>query len=189
MDEQERFDALEDILCAIEDGVKSEQDGFVVDCDEKAAWAGRKILKAEDRIARHKAEAARYKAKIDQWYERVIADDLRSVDYLRSILRPWVERAVLSLHKGKTVHLPGVSLALRYRPDTVAVLDENEALAYCERYFSDAVEVKKSLNKGLLKKSLADGMVIPGLALASGEEEMYLKSDETPNTVKKHHAA
>ncbi len=68
--EQQDLDELEAILFRIEGTVLPVTSGFRIDTTDKAAWAGRKIIEAEDRIERQRAIANEYKRRIDEWFSR-----------------------------------------------------------------------------------------------------------------------
>lgn len=175
---------IEDIICSIADARVDAKSGFVVDTDEKALWAGRKVLQAELRIAQKTEMRKRFTALIDQWFLKATKEDAASIDFLKGLLKPYVVSALLATPRKRTIHLPGLSVSLRKLPDKAEVEDEKIAISFCEMHFKDAVEVKKSLSKTMLKQELLAGKVIPGVRLSEGADELYL-SDNTRRVVGK----
>lgn len=156
----------------------ADSEHFTIDSPEKAAWAGRKIIDAEDRINKLKDQAKIYKAQIDTWYEKAIREDLDSIEYLRYMIRPYVEDEVSHMHKSKTLHLPGIAVQLRKKPDRIDVVDQETAISFCEMNHPDAVVIKKEVSKSYLKQLLAKGELIPGCDLIPGSQELYFKDEE-----------
>ncbi|NCN05101.1 MAG: hypothetical protein GW949_05675 [Spirochaetales bacterium] len=171
----EQMPQLSDLLI---EKTPTESEHFTIDSPEKAAWAGRRIIDAEDRISKLKERTQIYKAQIDKWYEKAIREDLDSIEYLRYMIRPYVEEEVSHQHKSKTLHLPGISVQLRKKPDRIDVVDTETAISFCEMNHPDAVVVKKEVSKSYLKQLLSKGELIPGCDLIPGTQELYFKDEE-----------
>jgi len=180
MNEQERhdLDELEAILFRIEGSIMPATTGFRIDTADKASWAGRKIVEAEERIACQKATADEYKRRIDEWFERTIREDIASIDYLREMVKPFAISEIRSLKKGKTLKYFGVSISMRKLPDKAEIDDEEAVIAYCERHLPQAIETKKAIVRTYLKKALSEGYEIPGAELIPGTEELYISGEK-----------
>lgn len=180
MNEQERqdLDELEAILFRIEGTTLPVTSGFRIDSADKAAWAGRKIVEAEERIDYQKTVAEEYKRRIDEWFERTIREDRASIEYLREMLKPFVIAEIRGLKKGKTLKYFGVSLSMRKLPDKADIEDEEAAISYCEDHLPGVVETRKTLSKSGLKKALAEGYEIPGVETVPGTEELYISGEK-----------
>lgn len=151
---------------------------FVIDSPEKAAWAARKILDAESRIEQYSNNAKQYKKQIDSWFTKAVQDEIESIEYLRAIVRPFIEEEVSKQSKSKTVHYPGLSIQLRKKPDRIDITDKDIALSFCEANHTKAVIIKKELSKAYLKNLLTKkGEVIPGTTMIPGEAELYFKDE------------
>lgn len=187
--EQQDLDELEAILFRIEGTVLPVTSGFQIDTPDKAAWAGRKIVEAENRIEKQRAIADEYKRRIDEWFIRSTKDDSNTIDYLRGIVKPFAVTEIRSLKKGKTLKYFGVSFSMRKHPDKTDVYDEEKAILYCEKHHPEVVEVKKSLSRSALKKTLAEGYDIPGVDLLKGSEELYITGEAEQIAQKTEHAA
>lgn len=169
---------LERILFNIGSAESVSTPGFTIDSPDKAAWAARKIVQAETRIAQQSRMAEEYRKRIESWYESTIKSDLASIDYLKGLLKPYTIEAVREMRKGKTLRFPGIAISLRKLPDRLEIVDEQLALRYCEKHVEAAVETKKTLIRSELRKVLTNGAIIPGADIVPGGEELYV-SDET----------
>lgn len=179
MKEQEESDRdeLERILFNIGQTELPAARGFSIDSPDKAAWAARKILQAEARIAKQSSLADEYRRRIESWYVETCKRDLESIDYLKGILKSYTEHVITDGRKGKTLRFPGIALSLRKLPDRLEVSDETLALRYCEKMLRVAVETKKSLIRSEVKKALAEGLVIPGVDIMPGSNELYVTDE------------
>ena len=180
MNETQEHDELEDILYAISNRpIPENSTQFTIDTIEMAAWAGRKILKAEKQIEELEGLRKTYTDAIDTWFSKAAKPHLDSWNYLRIILRPYVETEVRKQRKSKTLQLPGIAISLRKSPDRAVIQDEGKALSYCEKHLPKAIEIKKSLSKAILKETIISGGSVPGVDLETGMEELYFKGDSS----------
>lgn len=166
---------LEEILSPESNETK---EPFVIDSPEKTAWAARKIIDAESRIEQYSDHAKQYKKQIDSWFSRAVQDEIESIEYLRSLVRPFIEEEVSKQSKSKTVRYPGLSIQLRKKPDRIDITDKAIALSFCEANHTEAVIIKKELSKTYLKDLLnRQGEIIPGTTMVPGETELYFKDE------------
>lgn len=186
MDEQETStrEDLERILFNIGQTEPTAAMGFSIDLPDKAAWAARKILQAEERIGRNTQMADEYRNRIEAWYAQTTKHDLESISFLKGLLKPYAERAIADSRKGKTLRFPGIIVSLRKLPDRLEVTDESLALRYCEKSHKEAVETKKSLIRSEVKKFLTEGGVIPGVDIIPGSEEIYVSDEAEKQSAK-----
>lgn len=166
--------SLEDLLVT---GQEIESEHFTVDNPEKATWTARKIKASQERIEQRKDLAKSYKAQIDAWFRKAVQEDEESIDYLKQILKPYVEQEISMQRKSKTLRLPGISVQLRKKPDRIDVVESETAISFCEANHPEAVIVKKEISKSYLKQLLAKGEIIPGCDLMLGDEEIYIKEE------------
>jgi phage host-nuclease inhibitor protein Gam len=154
-----------------------DRESFQVDTEEKAAWAASKFLAAANRIEERFRLADHYKAKIDDWLARANKEDEDSVDFMRMVLRPWVTAAVAAKSRSKTLKVLGARLSLRKNPDKVEITDQELALSFCEANLPEAVVVKRDVSKATLRQAIDGGLVVPGVELLPGAEELVIKED------------
>jgi len=148
---------------------------FKIDSMDKASWAASKVLEAQARIDQRSELARSYKARIDAWLDSSNQADLESVNFLTSLLRPYVETAIAQQHRSRSLLLVSATVSLRKLPDRLDITDPTAALAYCEVEHPEAVIVKKELARTVLKKLVLDGTAIPGVAMELGADELYVK--------------
>ena len=165
---------LEDLLVPEQE---EHSEPFTIDSPERAAWASHKIIYAQDHITQLKEQAASYKAQIDAWFQKAVKEDEETIDYLKSLIHPYVEAEISKQNKSKTLHLPGISIQLRKKPDRIDVVDRDAAVSFCEMNHPDAVIIKKDVSKSYLKVLLSKGEIIPGCDIALGENEIYFKNE------------
>ena len=155
-----------------------DKEPFIVDNPEKAAWTARKILDAEARITQYTDQAKQYKKQIDSWFNRAVQEEIESVNYLKALIRPYVEQEVSKQSKSKTIRYPGLNIQLRKKPDRIDITDKDIAMSFCEANHTDAVIIKKELSKTYLKDLLTKkGEIIPGTTMVLGETELYFKDE------------
>jgi len=105
-------------------------EGWVVDTEERAAWAADVILSHEERIER-----------IERQHLKVMLRAQREFDRARAFFVPQL-RAWAAAHppaKGKTIHLTTGSLAFRTKPGGVRVEDEAACLEWAEDHLPEAI--------------------------------------------------
>jgi phage host-nuclease inhibitor protein Gam len=152
-------------------------DGFKI-CDEPSAtWAANKVLAAGKRIEARQRMAEQLQTRVLDWLAEANKNDLASVAFLQSSLRPWVEAEVSKLGKVRSIRLLGAKVGLRKKPDRVEIFDTQSALDFCLEHLEDAVVVKKDVSKSLLKQHLLAGAKIPGAEMVLGEDELTVTSE------------
>ena len=152
---------------------------FAVDTLDKANWAARKIIQAEERIQKRMAMAEEYKTRIEEWLAQANKEDAESVEFLSSLLRPFVENEVKA-QRSKTIRLLGVNASLRKLPEKIELTNPEMAMNFCELHHPEALIVKKELSKAELKKLFQNGELIPGVLLSGGATNLYLKPSGEP---------
>ena len=151
---------------------------FRVDDEQKAAWAGSRILAARRRIARRAHLADQYQTRILEWKTAANLPDERSVEYLLAALQPWLETVIAQDKRSRSVRLPGVKIGLRKRPDRVEISDPSVVVDFCEQHALDGVLViRKEVQKVELKRHLIEGARIPGAELVLGADELVVSED------------
>ena len=159
-----------------DDIVQENDEKFKVDTLDKANWASRKIIQAENRIEERNMLAQQYRDKIDNWLEKANKEDERSVEFMKSLLRPYLEEEI---HKKntKTIKLLGVKISLWKTPERIEIVNFNLALSFCERHYPDTIITKKDLSKSEIKKIYQMGIPVPGVIITGGAERVIVKED------------
>ncbi len=150
---------------------------FTVDSLSKASWCASRILEAQARTTQRSDLARSYKARIDSWLSDANAADIDSIDYLSSLLKPWVEAEVAKQRRSRSILLPTATAQLRKLPDRIDIVDRDAALAYCKTNHPDAVIVREDISKTAVRSLVfTEGEAIPGVEAELGHDELYIKS-------------
>jgi len=150
---------------------------FTVDSLSKASWVASRILEAQARTAQRSELARSYKARIDAWLSDANAADIDSIEYLSSLLKPWVEAEVAKQRRSRSVLLPTATAQLRKLPDRIDIVDRDAALAYCKANHPEAVVVREDISKTAVRSLIfTEGEAIPGVEAELGRDELYIKA-------------
>ena len=152
--------------------------GFLIDTQEKATWAARKILQAEGRINERSELAKSYKSRIDRWLAEANRRDEASIESLSSLLTPYLRDELAGSTKRRSIDLLGARLGFRKLPERIEVVDPEKAISYCETNHPEAVVVKKDLSRSELRRIALKGEFIPGVVLDGGTDRLYVKQAE-----------
>jgi hypothetical protein len=94
-----------------QDLLTEEQQGFIIDNDEKADWAIRKVLRLQQKNNDIKQLAELQINKIKQWQERESEGNDSSINYLTALLAPYAKSQLDG--KKKTVKMPSGNVSFR----------------------------------------------------------------------------
>ncbi len=148
---------------------------FTVDSFSKASWCASRILESQARVDQRADLAKSYIERIRSWLDSANAADIDSIDYLSSLLKPWVEAEVAKQRRSRSVLLPTGTAQLRKLPDKVEIVNLNAALAYCKENLPGIVITREDLSKTELKKAVFDGNAIPGVEAQLGRDELFIR--------------
>ena len=154
-----------------------EKKKFEVKDLQSADWCVAKTIQAEHRIQERAALVAQYKKKLNDYLDGANKDDFATIEYMQQQLEPWAEEHLRD-QKRKSVKLPHGIAGFRQGQESVAILDEEEAIEWCKANLSAAVKSVDSILKTEVKKSIEAGGAIPeGIKLKSGDRRFYVKED------------
>ncbi len=149
---------------------------FTVDSLSKASWCASHILEAQARTAQRAELARSYKARIDAWLSDANATDTDSIEYLSSLLKPWVEIEVSKQRRSRSVLLPTATAQLRKLPDRVDIVDASTALGYLKANHPEAVIVREDISKTAVRSLIfTEGEAVPGVEAELGRDELYIR--------------
>lgn len=150
---------------------------FTVDSLSKASWVAARILEAQARTAQRSDLARSYKTRIDTWLSDANATDIDSIDYLSSLLKPYIEFEVAKQRRSRSVLLPTATAQLRKLPDRVDIVDASAALGYLKANHPEAVIVREDISKSAVRSLIfTEGEAIPGIEAELGHDELYIKA-------------
>lgn len=149
---------------------------FTVDSLSKASWVASRILEAQARTAQRADLARSYKSRIDIWLSEANSADIDSIDYLSSLLKPWVEAEVAKQRRSRSVLLPTATAQLRKLPDRIDILDAPTALGYLKANHPEAVIVREDISKSAVRSLIfTEGEAVPGIEAQLGRDELYIR--------------
>jgi hypothetical protein len=153
------------------DELPMDTESFGVIDMKSADWCIAKIGEAKRRIQERNAIVAEYKRRLDARLAETNIADVRQVEFMESLLRPWAE---LEIMKGKTksLKLPCGTLGMRAGREVINVDDKAAAIEWAETWKPDAVKTTKSI----LKSKLA-GTDCPYYHMDINPHTFYVKPD------------
>jgi hypothetical protein len=172
---------------------KKEEDYFVIDNDQKANWALRKIrhLKKKknenEEFAKTEIEVIQKEIdEVNQWLETENSNLNNDIEYMEGMLRVYAEQLKTDDPKLKTHKLPFGQLQFRKQRDKWKY-DNDKLLEFAEKSLEDIIKIKKQVDKRKLKKKIkivgskavvADtGEVIEGIEIIQRGEKFKVKTD------------
>jgi len=142
------------------DNTEEERDErFVVDNDEKANWAMRRLRSIRKKQDENKAIYDSEISRLQNWLEKVNTDLNRNAEYFEAILRPYALQE--RLNDRKSIVLPHGTIKTVQGRQKVEVGDEKEFIAWAKVNDSALIRVKEEIDKKALNAlKVQDGMVI-----------------------------
>jgi hypothetical protein len=163
-----------------------EQQGFIIDSDERADWAIRRILKCQQKNDTVKQFAEMQINKIKQWQEQESEGNDRSINYLIGLLEPYAKSQLDG--KKKTVKMPSGNVSFRTKPPDYFIEGEKadgkniELLNHVRKSNPEFLKIEESVNWAEFKNTLtltSTGQIIA----ADGEILSFISAVEYPDTV------
>ncbi len=155
--------------------IATREQAFIIDTQEKATWAARRVLQAQSRKEEREHLAKTYKARIDLWLEEASKPDMDTIETLSGFLAPYLSQELYGNRRRKSIKLLGATVGFRTLPRKVDIIDAEQAIEFCETNHPAAVIIKKDLSRGELRKLAEAGTLIPGVVLDGGTERLYVK--------------
>lgn len=166
------MDQLADIL---QGDLSTEKKSFAVTDYGSGNWAVSKAMDATTEIVRLQVQAEAWHQQIGAWLAKATAEYTRSVEYMESLLRPFVTEE-LKGKKSRHVTFPAGEAGFRKSPDRLDITDEAVALMWAKANCPEAVKVTETVQKTPLKKRIeSTGEMPDGVKLVPGEERFYIK--------------
>lgn len=150
--------------------VPIQKQSFQIDTEEKASWVIGKRNALESRRTILKAQYDAMKKDID--------NDLRAWEFCFLEKLKWFVRSSLPKDKKSVKFLTGTA-GFRSSPGSLAITDEEKAMAWAEKNCPDAIVVKKSLSVSTLKEYMKKTGEVPDGTEFSGEEENFYVKEES----------
>ena len=138
-----------------EAGTSEEQRGqFIIDDDQKANWALRKIRQLQEKRKANIQLAEAEIERINTWLKEVNGDLEQSIDYFTGLLEGYHRQVLEQDPKAKTIKLPYGKLKMRaQQPEFIR--DNDKLLSWLKQSNkTDYIVVKESPDWAQLKKTL-----------------------------------
>jgi len=173
---------------------KKENNHFLIDNDQKANWALRKIRhlkqkkKENNDFANTEIEEIQKEIdEINQWLESKNDSLDNDIEYMEGLLRVYAEQLKDDDPELKTHKLPFGQLQFRKQRDKWRY-DNNKLLEFADKNLKDTIKIKKQVDKRKLKKKIrvvgskavvADtGELIEGIEVIKRGEKFKVKVKE-----------
>lgn len=130
-----------------------QDNSFVVDDENKANWALRKIKQMKDQIDNNNALAQAEIDKIEHWNNEVNKQAQESIDYFTSLLTSYALNKRAEDPKFKSLKLPNGRIGFR-KSQPKWVYDNDKVIETLEKAnLTDFIRVKKEPSKADIKKA------------------------------------
>ena len=155
--------------------ISAENEGFVVDNDQKADWAIRKLAVIRRKQAENKAIYDAEVIRITEWLSTVNTALDRDALYFEAILTPY---ALLQRSEGrKTVTLPHGTLKTTAGQSHIEFKDESKFIEWAKVNDPALLRIKTDVDKSALKVLISEegvlistqGEIIPDVQVVPGQ--------------------
>lgn len=151
------------------------REAFVVDNDEKADWAMRKLASIRRKQTDNEAIYNREVKRVAEWLEKVNTALERDAEWFESNLKPY---ALTERHNGrKSVVLPHGTIKTTAGRPRIEISNELELLAWAETSQPDLIRTKKEIDKKSLNALITEtgdvistqGEIVPSVRVTPAE--------------------
>ena len=160
-------------------------DRFVIDSEEKADWALRKIKEAENEIEKVEHFAETQIRQIENWKAKQTEKHHNSIEHFQSLLAEYLESKRKDDPKLKSITLPSGNVGFRKKPAKWIYNDEVVLKTLESENLNDFIKVEKKLDKRAIKKAFEvvggkvinaeTGQVIEGIEIQEQGESLNVR--------------
>jgi len=153
------------------------KEGFKVTNIKEADWVKVRIKSAVDRINERTALAKEYKRKIDEWLKKENEKDERNIDFLTSLLEPWVREKVAT-QKNRSINILGCRMGFRKLPPKIEFKEGYDPVEEAKKA-GIKVEIKEYVPAKNVKEYIKKTGKIPDFVnYIDDEERFYITFEE-----------
>ncbi len=134
-------------------------DTFVVDSDQLATWAMRKLAAAEEKITEANDLVAAEIDRLNRWLEQTTAKHYQDAEFFRGHLTMYA-LAQRALHDRKTIKTPYGDVKTRTGSPVVNVVDPVALMEFAKASRPELIRTKVEVNKAELNRLICDGDVL-----------------------------
>ena len=184
------LDGAPDALMGIDDAVSEQISAPVINNDDEALWAMRRLAQAQRRIEAVKAQAQVEIDRINRWIENNTISQARTVERIERLLGDYLMTVREDETDGrKKLDFPDGTVSSRVTPSKVAVDDAEAFIAWAEANGkTEWIRVKREADVSTIKKVVdyngdevidpISGTVIEGLSHTEGGISISVKVTE-----------
>lgn len=152
-----------------------EQERFRIETKDQAAWALRKLSKLQAEQEENRQVAQIEIERISSWLEEENETIKNQANFFEYLLEEYFLKLRQDDPKRKTVKLPHGALKMRKQQPRY-LYDEEQLLPWAKENLPDAVQVKETVAKNLLKKYIKEtGEVVPGVEIEERPEKFSVE--------------
>jgi hypothetical protein len=156
---------------------------FVVDSDEKAAWALRKYHAALDRVTQAEELAAAEMSRIDAWVEDRRRVYGRDMEFFGGLLSRYALEQREQFDR-KKIDLPDGVVQTRSTSDRFKVIDKDAFIEWAQKHAPEVLRISYSADMSSLADRFImagdgavdeDGVIVPGVKVEPGNVSATIK--------------
>lgn len=149
--------------------VRIEAQRFVIDDEQKATWALRKLVRVRAELQEKTNDAQAEIARINEWMDREAERLERQESFFLSLLEEFHRTRLAQDPKAKTISLPAGSLKARKAPDNVD-FDAEAFVEWAQVTRPEFIRMKLEVDRAKVKEAvLKDGEILPGVEKVEGD--------------------
>lgn len=147
------------------------QQRFIVDDQDKANWALRKLAKIRAAQAEAENQARVERERIDTWLATQTGRFEQQSWFFESLLEQFHRNQLTADPSKKTIKLPAGTLRARKRPANVSIDDPDAFITWAQEHRPEFVRTKHEIERGAVKTAACkDGEVLPHITVEPGED-------------------
>ena len=152
-----------------------QRERFKIESKDQAAWALRKMSKIKAEIEENNKVAQAEIERITAWRDEENEKLERSISFFESLLHEFFLSQRESDPKLKTMKLPHGTLKMRAQQPQYEY-DEEILLSWAKENLPEAVVIKESVAKTLVKKHIQEtGEMVPGVTITERPEKFSVE--------------
>jgi phage host-nuclease inhibitor protein Gam len=169
----------------LDDQEQVNSEAFVIDTEEKANWALRKIRSLQEKKKDNVALAEAEISKIDAWLESVNEKVERDTEYFQSMLAAYAQKRRNEDPKFKSLKLPQGKIAFRKQQPKWEYDDAKLIQSLKSSGLEDLIRIKEEPDKTAIKKRLVisgefavnpeSGELIDGITVLHREDDFKVE--------------
>lgn len=143
---------------------------FIVDNDDKAQWALRKLAQLQAELDDVEEQVVRERRRIDEWHEAQLKKHAPAIQLFESMLLDYHRARREADPKCKTINLPAGTLHSRATKSKAEIEDVEAFIAWAKDERPDLLRTKLEVEKAKVNDAVCnDGEVLPHVSVVAAE--------------------